>query len=134
MLVYVDTSALIALAASSDKNHRASVAYLRQALAEGVRFVVGRPVLVEYIDGVTKRVGKAEAIQQLRSLEESVAMRIEPDLDEDHRNARELFLRYDDHPIDMTDCLSFAIMDRLGLKEAFAFDRDFAAHGLTCLP
>ena len=95
---------------------------------------MGRPVLTEYIDGVTKRISKKEAIVQLRALESSAAMRLEPDLEDDHRAARDLFLRYDDHPIDLTDCLSFAIMQRLGLKEAFTFDRDFATHGLTCRP
>ncbi len=134
MLAYVDTGALIALAVSTDKNHGAALAYLRKALSEGTRFVLGRPVLVEYVDGVTQRVGKPEAIEQLHALESSAVMRIEPDLEEDHRTARDLFLRYDDHPIDLTDCLSFAIMGRLRLKEAFAFDRDFAIHGLTCRP
>ncbi len=134
MLVYVDTSALIALAAPSDKNHSAALAYLRSALAEGTRFVLGRPVLIEYLDGVAKRVGKSDAIEQLRSLESSAVMRIEPDIEDDHPLARDLFLRYDDQAIDMTDSLSFAIMERLDLTEAFTFDRDFAVHGLTCRP
>ena len=134
MPAYVDTSALIALAVSSDKNHRAAVDFLRTALSEGTRFAMGRPVLVEYIDGVTKRIGKAEAIEQLRALESSAVMRIEPDVDDDHRVARDLFLRYDDQPIDLTDCLSFAIMGRLQLMDAFTFDCDFAIHGFTCRP
>jgi len=122
------------LAASADKNHARAVTYLRAALKAGTRFVLGRPVLIEYIDGVTKRVGKSEAIEQLRALEASAVMRIEPDVAEDHQVARDLFVRYDDHPIDLTDCLSFAIIGRLGLEEAFSFDRDFATHGLTCRP
>ncbi|HYU06448.1 MAG TPA: PIN domain-containing protein [Thermoplasmata archaeon] len=134
MLLYVDTSALIALAVSSDKNHADALAFLRNAISTGTRFVVGRPVLVEYIDGVTKRIGKREAIRQLRALESSAVMRIEPDSDDDHAAARDLFFQYDDQNIDMTDCLSFAIMGRLRLQEAFTFDRDFAVHGLTCRP
>jgi predicted nucleic acid-binding protein len=134
VLAYVDTSALIALAAASDRNHARALDFLRTALADGVRFVIGRPVLIEYIDGVTKRVGKTEAIQHLRSIESSAVMRVEPDIDEDHRVARTLFFRYDDQPIDLTDCLSFAIADRLRLEEAFTFDSDFATHRLTCRP
>ncbi len=134
MLVYVDTSALIALATATDRYHPAAVEYFRKAMDDGVRFIVGRPVLVEYIDGVAKRVGKPEAIKELRLLESTAVMRIEPDIEEDHSLGRELFLRYDDQAIDMTDSLSFAIMDRLGLKEAFTFDRDFVVHDLTCRP
>jgi len=134
VLVYVDTSALIALATSTDRYHSSAADYFRKAMDGGIRFIVGRPVLVEYIDGVTKRIGKSEAIKELRLLESTAVMRIEPDVEDDHRLGRELFLRYDDQAIDMTDSLSFAIMDRLGLKEAFTFDRDFVVHGLTCRP
>jgi len=134
MLAYVDTSALIALAASSDRNHGRATTYLHEALKDGTRFVLGRPALVEYIDGVTKRVGKREAIHQLRALESSAVMRVEPESEDDHRLARELFHRYADVAIDLTDCLSFAIMARLGLEEAFTFDHDFEIHGLTRRP
>jgi len=134
MLSYVDTSALIALAVPSDGNHALAVEYLGESAREGRRFVVGRPVLIEYLDGVTKRVSKREAIEQIRLLERSTLMRMEPDLQEDHERATELFLRYDDQPIDMTDSLSLAIMERLGLRDAFAFDADFDVHGLIRSP
>ncbi len=134
MLVYVDTGALIALAMSTDRYHDQATAYFRAALAEGTRFVTSRPVLVEYIDGVTKRRGKPEAIAELRLLESTATIRIEPVTEEDWELGHQLFLRYDDQTVDLTDALSFAVMDRLGLKDAFTFDSDFAVHGLACLP
>lgn len=134
MLVYVDTSALIALAMATDKYHRPASEYFRGALEDGTRFITGRPVLIEYIDGVAKRIGKSEAVEELRLLESTATLRIESDAEEDWELGRQLFLRYDDQAVDLTDSLSFAIMDRLGLKEVFTFDRDFAVHGLTCRP
>src|SRR2546428_7364096 len=53
MLVYLDTGALIALGDRSDPNHPAAVTYFREAARSGTRFVIGRPVYVEYLDGVT---------------------------------------------------------------------------------
>ena len=134
MLVYVDTSALIALAMSTDKYHGPATEYFRGALEDGTRFITGRPVLIEYIDGVAKRIGKSEAVEELRLLESTATLRIESDAEEDWELGRQLFLRYDDQAVDLTDSISFAIMDRLGLKEVFTFDRDFAVHGLTCRP
>jgi len=100
----------------------------------GTRFVLGRPVLIEYLDEVTKRVGKRDALLRLQQIETSSIWGVEPDTEEDHAQARELFLRYDDQSIDMTDSLSFAIMERLDLREAFGFDPDFEIHGFARVP
>ena len=134
MLVYMDTGALIALNDRSDRNHREAVDYFRKSARAADRFVLGRPVVVEYLDGVTKRIGKTDAVVRMGQIESSAIWRVEPDTDEDHARAREIFLRYDDHPIDMTDSLSFAIMERLDLRSAFSFDSDFSVHGFTVLP
>jgi len=134
MLVYIDTGAFIALNDRSDRNHGAAASYFRRVAREGTRFVLGRPVLVEYLDGVTKRVGKSDALLRLRQIDASSLWRVEPDSEEDHARAREIFVRYDDQTIDMTDSLSFAIMERLGLKAAFTFDPDFETHGFERLP
>ena len=84
MLGYEDTSALIALYLPSDMYHRAAAAYLRENPRRGGRFAIGRPVLVEYFDGLTKRKAKREAIEQLHFIDASAVMRVERDTDEDH--------------------------------------------------
>ena len=132
--VYLDTGGLIALNDRSDRNHAAASAFFRRATKEGSRFVLGRPVLIEYLDGVTKRVGKRDALLRLQQIETSSVWRVEPDTEEDHARARELFLRYDDKSIDMTDSLSLALMERLGLRQVFGFDPDFETHGFTRFP
>ena len=70
----------------------------------------------------------------MRQIDASSLWRVEPDLEEDHARARELFLQYDDAAIDMTDSLSFAIMERLGLDSAFTFDSDYETHGFARVP
>lgn len=43
------------------------------------------------------------------------------------------FRKYKDQQIDLTDCLSFVIMERLGLKIALTFDNHFQTHGFDVL-
>ncbi len=44
---------------------------------EGARFVLGRNVLVEYIDGMTKRIGKQKALEELHNILNSKLLVIE---------------------------------------------------------
>ena len=132
-MILLDTSALIALGDRRDKNHKRAVEFLKKA-AKKTRFILPKHVLVEYIDGVTKRISKDKAIEELEKILNSRLIIIEFERKRDWEKAIEYFKKYQDIKIDLTDCLSFAIMERLKIKEAFTFDKDFKIHGLITSP
>ncbi|CAB50077.1 type II toxin-antitoxin system VapC family toxin [Pyrococcus abyssi] len=134
-LVYIDTGALIAFFDKRDKNHKIAVSYFESAILNGVRFVVGRPVLMEFINGASKVNGKRVAIQLKNLIYSSRYILIENETERDWEKAWEIFEKFDDQDgMDLVDCLSFAIMERLGIKKAFTFDSDFETYGFIVVP
>jgi predicted nucleic acid-binding protein len=45
-----------------------------------------------------------------------------------------IFKRYADKDFGFLDCTSFAVMETLGITEAFSFDRHFRQFGFQTLP
>ena len=45
--------------------------------------------------------------------------------EDDERAAYEYFRRHDDQEYSFVDCLSFVVMETLGIREALAVDSDF---------
>ncbi|MCK4734422.1 MAG: PIN domain-containing protein [Methanophagales archaeon] len=131
--IYIDTGALIALSDRNDKNHERAVLYFKTAVKRRVLFVLGKHVVIEYIDGVAKRINKIKAIQELDSIIGSKLLLIEWENKKDWVQAIEYFKRYKDQKIDLTDCLSFSIMERMGIDTAFTFDSDFQTHGFKVM-
>lgn len=131
MRIFIDTSGLIALSDEKDRNHIRAKAYLNEQLQKGARFVLGKNILAEYIDGVTKRIGKKKGIEELDNILNSKLLVIEPVSEADWKVAIGYFRKYRDNEIDLTDCLSFSMMERLDLKTAFTFDSDFETHGFS---
>ena len=48
---------------------------------------------------------------------------------EDEKKAWEIFVKYRDKTFSFTDCSSFALMERIGITEVFAFDEHFTQYG-----
>ena len=63
-----------------------------------------------------------------RLLSESVA-RIEWVKEEDVREAFTAFEKFFDKEWSFIDCVSYVVMDRLGIKKAFTFDHHFKQFG-----
>ncbi|WP_346765850.1 PIN domain-containing protein [Thermococcus sp. MV5] len=62
-------------------------------------------------------------------------MILEKETEEDWEKAWKIFEQYEDqNGMDIIDCLSFVIMKRLKIREAFTFDRDFETYGFKKLP
>jgi predicted nucleic acid-binding protein len=53
---------------------------------------------------------------------------------DDSLAARGILVRYADKAFSYADAVSFAIMERLGIRTAFSFDEDFRQFGLDVIP
>lgn len=124
--VFVDTSAFFALADQTDRLHHQALRYVQST----DRLLVTSNVVVhETITLLRMRLGHDQALQfGLRLLGEATTpiVRVTP---ADEERAWAIFRQHPDKRFSFTDCTSFAIMKRLGIGTAFAFDDDFRQFG-----
>ena len=52
----------------------------------------------------------------------------------DEERAKQILFQYTDKDFSFADAISFAVMERLTIRLAFTFDRDFAQYGFPVLP
>jgi predicted nucleic acid-binding protein len=128
-VIFVDTSFLVAYAVSGDSRHRDAVA-LRDPFSQEP-LTTSTAVLGETWTTLRRRLGHARTlgwIEGLRALEHLRVERIDGAL-EDQAWA---WLRvHDERPYSFVDATSFALMRKLRIREALAFDGDFAAAGFV---
>jgi predicted nucleic acid-binding protein len=127
-----DTSALLALILRDDQNHAAAVAFLKSS--PGARFVMTELILAEVATRVRARAGAARAVAIARDLLRSKRYELLFVDAEVSAGALDVMARFEDKRLSFTDCASFEIMRRLGIKRAFTFDRDFRDCGFEMAP
>lgn len=131
-MILVDTAALYALLDRTDPAHPAAVAAFERLWAADASLVTHEYVLVEATALVQRRLGMAA----LRSLVDDLLPLVETvwvgaDL---HQEAREALLAAGRRDVSLVDRVSFLVMRRLGIRQAFTFDADFATEGFEVLP
>lgn len=124
--IFVDTSAWYALLDKSDVNHRAAVKF-KDSLAGPL--VTSNYVADEVITLARSRLGHKVAVKIGQKMwDESIANLIRVTL-QDEKKAWKIFVKYQDKTFSFTDCTSFALMERVGITEVFAFDEHFKQYG-----
>lgn len=123
--VFADTSFWYALAVRRDPHHEEA----KRHYGRGFPLLVSNAVFAETANLLTGRQGKDIAIGMGRSLLRSDKVSVLRLTSEDEGEAWRLFCKYRDQAFSFTDCTSFALMRRLGVRHALAFDRDFAWMG-----
>jgi predicted nucleic acid-binding protein len=132
--VFVDTGAFVALRNGAEAEHGAARAALTELLDEGVALFTSNYVFAETYTALMVRLGRVEAIEWGRRFRAGGAIelvRLDEDLESD---AWEILERHDDKRWSYVDATSFALIDRDGGGEAFAFDAHFGQRGLRVLP
>jgi uncharacterized protein len=132
--VFVDTSAFVALRNKSEIEHESARRALRDLVAEGVGLYTSNYVFAETYTALLVRVGRGEAIEWGRRFRAGGAVELvhlDREMEED---AWQILERHGDKEWSYVDATSFALIDRDGGGEAFAFDAHFGQRGLRVLP
>jgi uncharacterized protein len=132
--VFIDTSAFVALRNRSEAEHLRARAALADLIAQGVALFTSNYVFAETYTALMVRVGREEAIEWGRRFRAGGAIDL-VHLDRlTEERAWEILERHDDKRWSYVDATSFALIEREGEGEAFAFDGHFAQRGLRVLP
>jgi len=132
MVVFVDTSALYALMSQRDLNHKRAMAQWKQWVKSPVGFATSNYVIVEASSLIQNRLGM-QALKEFNAVTLPL-MDVYWISEEMHRRAIQILLNVNRRQLSLVDCSSFAVMNELGLNNAFAFDQHFAEQGFTVLP
>jgi predicted nucleic acid-binding protein len=132
--VFVDTSAFVALRNGSEAEHERARKTLADLIDAGAALFTSNYVFAETYTALLVRVGREEAIEWGRRFRAGAAIelvRLEPQVEDE---AWRILERHGDKRWSYVDATSFALIERDGSGEAFAFDAHFAQRGLRVLP
>ena len=125
MVIFLDTSAIYALADRDDSNHPRAKQLFAQAAQPGVTFLLHNYILAESSALLTRRLGRPAALRFLNETKEFKIRWIDEAL---HQDA---LLKWKTSPakVSFVDQVSFMVIREAKTKQVFAFDDDFRKEG-----
>ena len=123
MSMLVDTGAWYAVADASDRHHHEAKLFYTQAIGK-LGFVTSDLILAETWALLSAHLGRAPAMTFWDTLRETripILTVDAADLDAAWRIAQ----AFSDQSFSFVDCATFALMERTGIHDAFAFDSHF---------
>ena len=132
--VFVDTGYRFALEITNDPHHQAATRHWQGIVVALPRLVTTSYVFDEVVTFFNRRGQHAKAVQVGNNLLQS------PSVQFIHVDAAlfyegwAYFQRHQDKDYSLTDCISFLVMQKLGIQRAIAFDQHFVQAGFTKEP
>ena len=130
--VFVDSSAYLALLDVDDEHHREAREIIQELAQARYRQFTTNVLLIESHALILSVLGRGRAAQFLTDMEVSNTVVIRARAADEER-AKQILFQYTDKEFSFADAISFAVMERLAIRLAFSFDRDFAQYGFTVL-
>jgi predicted nucleic acid-binding protein len=136
-MIFVDTSAFLAIVNEKDNNHAAAIQFLEEIKNGKIRIkkiITSDYIIDETLTRIRYSVGHKEAVEWGKDI---LASKVIEKIEIERKifgSAWELFRTYEDKKLSFTDCTSFALMKKKGIDKAFSFDEDFKRLGFVLLP
>ena len=131
-MIYVDTSAFLAILITDDLNHQRAMECWLNLLEEEKPLLTNNYVLVESIVIIQKRLG----LSKVRDFHEKLLPFVTVDwMDGNQHEASIRFvLAANRRQLSLVDCSSFESMRRMKIEKVFTFDTHFAEQGFEIIP
>ena len=131
-MLFVDTSALLAILDTDARGHTAAAEAWGAALDSERALITSNYVVVETCALVQRRLG----MDALREVTETILplLRTVWVAEELHAAGMAALFTADRRRLSLVDCTSFEIMRRYGIRDVLALDSDFARQGFDLLP
>lgn len=124
--IFTDTGAWYAYVDSTDAHHSAAIEFVRTLTRP---LATSTYILDEVVTLIQAHLGHSAAVRFGEKLRQEQIAKLLRITEQDEHRAWELFVRYQDKAFSFTDCTSFALMERLHIDTAFAFDDHFRQYG-----
>lgn len=125
-MIFLDTSAIYALADQGDDQHQTAVSLFEAVVQSGRTLLTHNYVLVECAALLHKRLGRESAMAFHVEARQFRVHWVSPDL---HAAALEYLRTQGPSKLSLVDAVSFIVMKDVGLEEYLAFDGHFAEAG-----
>lgn len=133
-MLFIDTSAFLALVNEKDRHHSEASEFLvdiKDGKVKTKKIFTSDYIIDETLTRIRYAIGHKLWGRDI--LASNVVEKIDVDR-EIFKLAWEIFETYEDKNLSFTDCTSFAAMKKKGIEKAFSFDEDFERMGFEVLP
>jgi predicted nucleic acid-binding protein len=133
-MIFLDTGVFLARFVSRDHLHRAAKRAWKQLEPMEWRCYTSNFVLDETFAMLGRLTTHEFTAERARNLLTSRALTILRPDQEDELRALDLFEKFSDQRVSYSDCISFVLMSRWGIRRVFSFDRRFEEAGFAVWP
>jgi predicted nucleic acid-binding protein len=131
--VFMDSAGFLALWDAGDQHHLSAVKLQEELVRKRRRFLTTEYVVDETITLLLVRHSHGAAVDFLDTIERTETLRLEWVGPDRFHDAGTLFRKHADKEWSFTDCVSFATMRELRVREAFTTDHHFKQAGFIPL-
>jgi len=132
--VFLDTGYVLALELANDQNHRLVTDHWRRLVGALPLLVTTSYVFDEVVTFFNSRGHHEKAVEVGNRLLQSAAIEMIHVDEELLERGWHYLARHQDKRFSLTDCLSFVVMERMGIATAFTVDHHFEQAGFQIEP